>query len=53
MGRQYHIANALLWAAAIVASAVLRSATVLWLIVLPALAVISLGLGFQRERAKS
>jgi hypothetical protein len=42
MGRTYLIANAVLWAAAIVAAAVLGSATVLWLIVLPALAATSL-----------
>jgi hypothetical protein len=52
MGRTYLIANALLWAAAIVASAVLGSATVLWLIVLPALAAISLLLAWRKPRIR-
>jgi hypothetical protein len=48
MSRTYLIANAVLWAAAIVAAAMLGSATVLWLIVLPALAVISLLLAWRK-----
>jgi hypothetical protein len=42
MGRKYLIANAVLWAAAIIASALVAAPTVLSLVVLPALASISL-----------
>jgi hypothetical protein len=48
MDRTYLIANAVLWAAAIVASALLAGPTVLSTILLPALAIISLPLAWRR-----
>jgi hypothetical protein len=51
MSRAYQIANAVLWAAAIIASALVRAPTVLSLIVLPSLAVVSLLLALRTPRA--
>ena len=51
MGRKYLIANAVLWAAAIIASALVGAPTVLTLVVLPALAAVSLLLAGRGLRA--
>ena len=50
MNRNYFIANAVLWAAAIVASAVVGAPSVLSTILLPALAVCSLLLTRPKSR---
>ena len=42
MNRKYLIANGILWAAAIIASAIVGAPTVLSVVLLPALAIISL-----------
>jgi hypothetical protein len=42
MNRKYLIINGILWAAAIIASAILNAPTVLTFILLPALAIVSL-----------
>jgi len=51
MSRAYLIANALLWAAAIVASARVGAPMVLTLIVLPSLAFVSVLLTWRAPRA--
>jgi hypothetical protein len=51
MGRQYLIANAVPWAAAIIASALVGAPTVLSLVVLPTLAAVSLLLAGRGHRA--
>ena len=51
MSRAYLITNAILWAAAIVASALVGAPTVLSLIVLPSLAIVSLLLAWRTPRA--
>jgi hypothetical protein len=42
MNRKYYIANAILWASAIIASAILEAPTALTLILLPSLATFAL-----------
>jgi hypothetical protein len=51
MSRAYPITNAILWTAAIVASALVGAPTVLSLIVLPSLAIVSLLLAWRTPRA--
>jgi len=51
MSRAYPITNAILWAAAIIASVLVKAPTVLSLIVLPSLAVVSLLLALRTRRA--
>lgn len=47
MNRKYIIANAGLWAAAIIASAVVGAPTVLSIVLLPALGIVSLLLAWR------
>ena len=51
MGHKYVIANAVLWAAAIVAAAIVGAPTVLTLVLLPVLGIVSLLLT-SRARGK-
>lgn len=50
MGTKFLIANAILWAAAIVAAALVGAPTVLSLIILPSLAAVSMLLAWRRPR---
>lgn len=53
MSRSNTIANAILWAAAIIASAILGAPTTLTVILLPSLATTSLVIGERRSTSRS